>query len=106
MPHITRESVRGVGMRADRTGRETATGTLQVRAPWVILVLIVALVLPKLWLFAPLIVDVPPSDLIGELLFQFLPVPFAAVGALIAARRPGHRIGWLLLAGALAITGA
>ena len=93
-------------MRADRTGRETATGTLQVRAPWVILVLIVALVLPKLWLFAPLIVDVPPSDLIGELLFQFLPVPFAAVGALIAARRPGHRIGWLLLAGALAITGA
>ena len=35
-----------------------------------------------------------------------LPVPFAAVGALIATRRPGHRIGWLLLVGSLAISTA
>jgi hypothetical protein len=93
-------------MRADRTGRQTVTRTLQVRAPWAILLLSVALVMPKLWLFAPVIGDVPPGERIIELLFHLLPVPFAAVGALIAARRPGHRIGWLLLVGSLAIASA
>jgi hypothetical protein len=93
-------------MRADRTDRQTVTRTLQVRAPWLILLLIVALVMPKFWLFAPLIADLPPSERITELLFHLLPLPFAAVGALIAARRPGHRIGWLLLAGTLAIASA
>jgi hypothetical protein len=93
-------------MRADRTGRATVTRTRQVRAPWAILLLTVALVMPKLWLLAPLIADLPLSERITELLFQLLPVPFAAVGTLIAARRPGHRIGWLLLAGALAIASA
>jgi hypothetical protein len=82
------------------------TRILQVRAPWAILLLTAALVVPKSWLFAPLIADLPPSERITELLFQLLPVPFAAVGALIAARRPGHRIGWLLLAGSLAIASA
>ena len=93
-------------MRADRTGRVTVTRTRQVWAPWAILLLTVALVMPKLWLLAPLIADLPLSERITELLFQLLPVPFAAVGTLIAARRPGHRIGWLLLAGALAIASA
>jgi len=93
-------------MRADRTGSATMTRTLWVRAPWAILLLTAALVMPKLWLFAPLIGDLPPSQRITELLFQLLPVPFAAVGALIAARRPGHRIGWLLLTGTLAIASA
>jgi hypothetical protein len=93
-------------MRADRTGSATMTRTLWVRAAWAILLLTVALVMAKLWLFAPLIGDLPPSQRITELLFQLLPVPFAAVGALIAARRPGHRIGWLLLAGTLAIASA
>jgi hypothetical protein len=60
----------------------------------------------KLWLFARLVADVPPSERITELLFQLLPVSFAAVGTVIAARRPGHRIGWLLLGGSLAIAGA
>jgi hypothetical protein len=82
------------------------TRILRVRAPWAILLLTAALVVPKSWLFAPLIADLPPSERITELLFQLLPVPFAAVGALIAARRPGHRIGWLLLAGSLAIASA
>jgi hypothetical protein len=90
-------------MRADRTGRATVTRTRQVRAPWAILLLTVALVMPKLWLLAPLIADLQPSQRITELLFQLLPVPFAAVGTVIAARRPGHRIGWLLLGGSLAI---
>jgi hypothetical protein len=93
-------------MRADRTGSARMTRTLWVRAPWAILLLTAALVMPKLWLFARLIADLPPSERITELLFQLLPVPFAAVGALIAARRPGHRIGWLLLAGTLAIASA
>src|SRR4029450_2447989 len=94
--HHTRECAR-VGMRADRTGRQTVTRTLQVRAPWLILLLTAALVVPKLWLLAPLIADLPPSERITELLFHLLPIPFAAVGTLIATRRPGHRIGWLLL---------
>jgi hypothetical protein len=93
-------------MRPDRTGSATMTRILQVRAPWAILLLTAALVVPKSWLFARLIADLPPSERITELLFQLLPVPFAAVGALIAARRPGHRIGWLLLAGSLAIASA
>jgi hypothetical protein len=63
-------------------------------------------VIPKLWLLAPLIADLPPSERITELLFNLLPLPFAAVGTLIAARRPGHRIGWLLLVGSLAIASA
>jgi hypothetical protein len=61
---------------------------------------------PKLWLLAPLIADLPPSERITELLFHLLPIPFAAVGTLIATRRPGHRIGWLLLGGSLAIASA
>jgi hypothetical protein len=93
-------------MRADRTGSATVTRTLWVRAPWAILLLTAALVMAKLWLFAPLMGDFPPSQRITELLFQLLPVLFAAVGALIAGRRPGHRIGWLLLAGTLAIASA
>jgi hypothetical protein len=56
--------------------------------------------------FGPIIGDVPPGERITELLFHLLPIPFAAVGALIAARRPGHRIGWLLLVGSLAIASA
>ena len=82
------------------------TRTLQARAPWAILLLNAALVMAKLWLFAPAIGDVPPGERITELLFQLLPVPFAAVGTLIATRRPGHRIGWLLLVGSLAIASA
>jgi hypothetical protein len=93
-------------MPAEPTGTETVTRTLQVRAPWAILLLTAALVIPKLWLFAPDIADLPPSQRITELLFQLLPLPFAAVGALIATRRPGHRIGWLLLVGSLAIASA
>jgi hypothetical protein len=93
-------------MPAERTGTETVTRTLQVRALWAILLLTAVLVVPKLWLFGPIIGDIPPSERITELLFHLLPIPFAAVGALIAARRPGHRIGWLLLVGSLAIASA
>jgi hypothetical protein len=93
-------------MRVDRAGSQPAAGTALTRAPWGILLLVVAQVPAKLWLFASYLGRLPLSERIPEVLFVALPVPFAAVGALIAARRPGHRIGWLLLVGALAISTA
>jgi hypothetical protein len=95
-----------MGMRADRPGSERTIRTLQVWAPWAILLVVVAQVAPKLWLFAPSVSRLPLHERITEVLFVVLPVPFATVGALIAARRPGHRIGWLLLVGALSISTA
>jgi hypothetical protein len=49
---------------------------------------------------------VAPDERISELVWFSLPVPFAVVGALIAARRPGNRIGLLLLVGALSLSSA
>jgi hypothetical protein len=40
-----------------------------------------------------------PAPLAGDVLFAVVILLFAAVGALIAARRPRHPIGWLLCAG-------
>jgi hypothetical protein len=57
----------------------------------------------KLWLVGSALGRLSDQPWIQELLFQILPIPFAAVGALIAVRRPGHRIGWLLLIGSLSI---
>jgi signal transduction histidine kinase len=37
----------------------------------------------------------------GTVLGAAVPVAFAVVGALVAAARPGNRVGWLLLAGAV-----
>jgi len=92
-------------MRADRAGSQVAR-TAPTRAPWAILLVVVAQVPPKLWLFASYLGRLPLEERIPEVLFVALPVPFAAAGALIAARRPGHRIGWLLLVGSLAISTA
>jgi hypothetical protein len=93
-------------MRIGRAGRRTVTTTRQGRAPWAVLTVIVALVALPLWL--ALVLGRPTSEepWIQDLLFQVLPLPFAVVGALIAARRPGHRIGWLLLGGTLSIASA
>jgi drug/metabolite transporter (DMT)-like permease len=94
-------------MRIGRAGSQTVMDTRQVRAPWAVLAVTVALVVFKLWLVGPvrgrLALD---HSWVEELMFQILPVPFAVVGALIAARRPGHRIGWLLLIGTLSIASA
>jgi signal transduction histidine kinase len=70
---------------------------------------LLVLVLTALWLLAILAVDwrharadfrPVPSDIVGP-----LPVmAFATVGALIAWRQPRNRMGWLLLATALAAT--
>jgi hypothetical protein len=93
-------------MQAGRAGSRKLSRTALTRAPWAILLVVVAQVPPKLWLFAPYLGRLPLNERIPEVLFVAVPVPFAAVGALIAARRPGHRIGWLLLVGALAISTA
>jgi hypothetical protein len=93
-------------MRGERAGSQPASRTALIRAPWAILLVVVAQVPVKLWLFASYLGRLPLDERIPEVLFVTLPVPFAAVGALIAARRPGHRIGWLLLVGALAISTA
>jgi hypothetical protein len=93
-------------MRADRADGQTAARTALTSAPWVILLVVVAQVPAKLWLFAPYLGGLPLDEQIPEVLFLLVPIPFAAVGALIAARLPGHRIGRLLLVGALAISTA
>jgi hypothetical protein len=80
-----------------------ATSTRLVRAAWAILAVTIALVVLKLWLAGSALGRLSEGPWIQELLFQTVPIPFAAVGALIAVRRPGHRIGWLLLGGTLSI---
>jgi hypothetical protein len=81
--------------------------TRQVRAPWAVLAVTVTLVVFKLWLVGSVLGRLAlDHSWVEELAFQILPVPFAVVGALIAARRPGHRIGWLLLIGTLSIASA
>lgn len=101
-----RGDVWGPSMRGARAGSQRMARTALARAPWAILLVVVAQVPPKLWLSASYIGRLPLNERIPEVLFVALPVPFAAVGALIAGRRPGHRIGWLLLVGALAISTA
>jgi hypothetical protein len=94
-------------MRTGESGRKTVTGTRQVRAPWAVLAVTVALVVVKLLLVGSVLGHLAlDHSWVEELVFQVLPVPFAVVGALIAARRPGHRIGWLLLVGTVSIAGA
>jgi hypothetical protein len=93
-------------MRADRASSQKAARPALTRAPWPILLVVVAQVPAKLWLFASYLGRLPLNERIPEVLFVALPVPFAAVGTLIALRRPGHRIGWLLLVGSLAISTA
>jgi hypothetical protein len=73
---------------------------------WVLGSLSLALVALKVPLIPALLPTVPPEERISELVWHSLPVPFAIVGALIAARRPGNRIGLLLLISALSFSSA
>jgi hypothetical protein len=76
------------------------------RLAWALGLLSLALVVLKAPLLPALLPTVPPADQVPEVVFHSLPVPFAVVGALIAARRPGNRIGLLLLVGALSLSSA
>ena len=73
---------------------------------WVLGSLSLALVALKVPLIPALLPTVPPEERISELVWHSLPVPFTIVGALIAARRPGNRIGLLLLISALSFSSA
>jgi len=78
----------------------------QARLAWGVGGLVIALVLTKIPYLLPLLdVDAEESP-VAQSLFHAVGVPFAAVGALIAARRPSNRIGWLLLVGAVSISSA
>jgi hypothetical protein len=44
------------------------------------------------------------SERFSGVLSMTVGVPFAVLGALLCARRPGNRIGWLLLVGGLSAT--
>jgi hypothetical protein len=63
-------------------------------------------VVAKIPYLLPLLDVADDESPVAESLFHALGVPFAVVGALIAARRPSNRIGWLLLVGALSISSA
>jgi hypothetical protein len=93
-------------MPVGRANSKTVTTSGQVRAPWAVLTVTVVLVVFPLGLAAVLGRPSSEEPWIQDLLFQLVPVPFAVVGALIAARRRRHRIGWLLLVGSLSIAGA
>ena len=81
----------------------SSTAARQARLAWGVCLLVIALALVKVPLLVPLFGSPTVDNPVGESLFHALSVPFAAVGALIAARRPANRVGWLLLVGALSI---
>ena len=71
------------------------------RLPIALWLLIVALSLVELWMIA-VTFDRPAPDQWGFRGYEAtLALSFGSVGALVAARRPENRIGWLLVAVAL-----
>jgi hypothetical protein len=88
------------------TSANRSTATRQAQLAWAVCLLVIALVLVKIPYFLPLLAVDAEEHPVAQALFHTLGVPFAVVGALIAARRPGNRIGWLLLVGALSIGSA
>ena len=80
------------------SGRARVRTRLVRRAPLLLWLLIAALSLVELWMIA-VTLDRPAPDQWGFRGFEaVLALSFGSVGALIAARRPDNRIGWLLLA--------
>jgi hypothetical protein len=88
------------------TSVDPSTAVRQARLAWGVCLLVIAMVLAKIPNLLPLLAVDAEEHPVAQALFHTLGVPFAAVGALIAARRPGNRIGWLLLVGALSIASA
>jgi hypothetical protein len=88
------------------TSVDPSTAARQARLAWGVCLLVIALALAKIPFLLPLLDVAGEENPVGESVFHGLGVPFAVVGALIAARRPSNRIGWLLLVGALSISTA
>src|SRR3990172_4710242 len=79
------------------SGRARVRTRLVRRAPPLLWLLIAALSLVELWMIA-VTLDRPAPDQWGFRGFEaVLALSFGSVGALIAARRPDNRIGWLIL---------
>src|SRR3972149_7439439 len=79
------------------SGRARVRTRLVRRAPPLLWLLIAALSLVELWMIA-VTLDRPAPDQWGFRGFgAVLALSFGSVGALIAARRPAHRIGWVAL---------
>src|SRR3990172_7022010 len=86
------------------SGRARVRTRLVRRAPPLLWLLIAALSLVELWMIA-VTLDRPAPDQWGFRGFEaVLALSFGSGGALIAARRPDSRIGWLIL-GVSVITG-
>jgi hypothetical protein len=83
-----------------------STAARQARLAWGVCLLVLALVLAKIPYLLPLLDVADEENPVAESVFHALGLPFAVVGALIAARRPSNRIGWLLLVGALSVSSA
>ena len=71
------------------------------RWPWLLWLLSIALVTASLVLLVLTWPTPVPQDWGFRGSGAVWAIPYATVGALIASRRPGHRIGWLLCAGGL-----
>jgi hypothetical protein len=88
------------------TSVDPSTAARQARLAWGVCLLVIALVLAKIPFLLPLLHVAGEENPVAQSVFHALGIPFAVVGALIAARRPSNRIGWLLLVGALSISSA
>jgi hypothetical protein len=71
------------------------------RLPLAVWLLIVAMSAAELWMIV-VTLDRPTPGLWGFRGWELMSLAFGSVGALIAARRPENRIGWVMLALALA----
>jgi hypothetical protein len=90
----------------EMTSAHPSTATRQAELAVGACLVVIALVLAKVPYLLSLSGTGAVQNPVEEAVFQALGIPFAAVGALIAARRPSNRIGWLLLIGALSISSA
>jgi hypothetical protein len=70
---------------------------------WVYAIAVVAFGLSGFQLAVGEVIDGAIQSGVGALLWQFVPVTFALLGAFIVTRRPDNLIGWLLLAPGLAV---
>jgi hypothetical protein len=68
-------------MRVDRASSQRISARFSL-GPWVILLVVVAQVLPKLWLFASSLGRLPVDERIAEVLF-------------LVCSRPNHRCGFV-----------